>query len=456
MRLWTTVFVALGALGAGFEAWGATATCTVKEGLNVTPFSGPAFGPPQATSYRPMLETADYALRIDVQQIVGCCAGGATIASSVAVRARGEVFRIDMNGTYLRRHPTGVWTSGTPDTFQGVVFSVDHAAGIYSFSYRALGTDPDAFRVTITRSAVTGVLVVAEVDSARQMRTTSLCQGTQDPTLALETSHFDAKYQPADLRVSIGSNTPIAVTSSRQVLYVVEVGNLGGTSVGRAPLKLTSLPTGLGDLTWTCPVQPAACSAASGAASTPPSVDLPIDSVARIEISGVANWVASPQTLAVEVPFEDDLDSCNNSKSATLVRGWSVDQDQDGYGKDDSFSLFLENDPARLSEGGDCDDANPGVHPGATEACDRVDNDCDGATDPEGTCLPDAGVDEPLDAAVRPDAAASAPDAGSPKADAGTAEPPAGCGCSAAGGVAPLTALLVFAGVVRARRRMHR
>ncbi|MCB9762009.1 MAG: hypothetical protein H6739_19455 [Alphaproteobacteria bacterium] len=41
-----------------------------------------------------------------------------------------------------------------------------------------------------------------------------------------------------------------------------------------------------------------------------------------------------------------------------------VDEDDDGYGDEE-----------------DCDDADPAVHPGATESCDQVDNDCDGATD---------------------------------------------------------------------------
>jgi len=33
--------------------------------------------------------------------------------------------------------------------------------------------------------------------------------------------------------------------------------------------------------------------------------------------------------------------------------------------------------------GGDCDDANPSIRPGAQESCDGLDNDCDGATDEE-------------------------------------------------------------------------
>ncbi|MDP2309499.1 MAG: MopE-related protein [Pseudomonadota bacterium] len=42
--------------------------------------------------------------------------------------------------------------------------------------------------------------------------------------------------------------------------------------------------------------------------------------------------------------------------------------------------------------GSDCDDANPAAHPGATESCDEVDEDCDGVID-EGTPCFDDDVD---------------------------------------------------------------
>src|SRR5919197_437582 len=35
---------------------------------------------------------------------------------------------------------------------------------------------------------------------------------------------------------------------------------------------------------------------------------------------------------------------------------------------------------------GDCDDAQPAVHPGLTDICDGIDNDCDGVVDPASSC----------------------------------------------------------------------
>jgi hypothetical protein len=35
---------------------------------------------------------------------------------------------------------------------------------------------------------------------------------------------------------------------------------------------------------------------------------------------------------------------------------------------------------------GDCDDADPRVHPGAEDVCDAIDEDCDGVAQPEGSC----------------------------------------------------------------------
>jgi YD repeat-containing protein len=67
----------------------------------------------------------------------------------------------------------------------------------------------------------------------------------------------------------------------------------------------------------------------------------------------------------------DVCDPCPTSGFATCAPTTCLDQDGDGYGQQGASAC---------SEGVnnfDCDDANPAVHPGVTDSCDDVDNDCD-------------------------------------------------------------------------------
>jgi hypothetical protein len=72
-----------------------------------------------------------------------------------------------------------------------------------------------------------------------------------------------------------------------------------------------------------------------------------------------------------------DLDEGHGSER---VRGraftlWTcVDEDGDGYGA-------VSDPTCPAGAGADCDDADPAVHPGVTDVCDGVDNDCSGAAD---------------------------------------------------------------------------
>ncbi|MBM4366207.1 MAG: putative metal-binding motif-containing protein [Deltaproteobacteria bacterium] len=87
--------------------------------------------------------------------------------------------------------------------------------------------------------------------------------------------------------------------------------------------------------------------------------------------------------------YDDDCDGTTDEDDAADAATWYLDADADGYGLASSTTTACDAPAgyAELTE--DCDDGSSSVNPGATETCDGVDNDCDGAVD---------FVDEDLDA----------------------------------------------------------
>ncbi len=62
------------------------------------------------------------------------------------------------------------------------------------------------------------------------------------------------------------------------------------------------------------------------------------------------------------------------------------DADNDGYGLDaDKACLGAPAYPYTAFVGGDCNDGNPNIKPGAVEVCNDIDDNCDGSTDPSGS-----------------------------------------------------------------------
>ncbi len=60
---------------------------------------------------------------------------------------------------------------------------------------------------------------------------------------------------------------------------------------------------------------------------------------------------------------------------------WFLDQDGDGYGSKNGKCLCAASGQYTASNNLDCDDGKTTVHPDATEACNGVDDNCDGTTD---------------------------------------------------------------------------
>ena len=88
--------------------------------------------------------------------------------------------------------------------------------------------------------------------------------------------------------------------------------------------------------------------------------------------------------------IDNNCDGLTDDDDEDLVSGdWSFDSDGDGYGGD----LRTERcsyEEGYVLEGGDCDDKDVALNPGADEVCDGIDNDCDELIDAEDDSAVDA------------------------------------------------------------------
>lgn len=81
---------------------------------------------------------------------------------------------------------------------------------------------------------------------------------------------------------------------------------------------------------------------------------------------------------APEICGNGEDDDCNGIVDDPV--DWYVDADGDGWGTGLAMSS-CEPVPGRVTQTGDCNDLDSGIHPGAEEVCDGFDQDCNGLID---------------------------------------------------------------------------
>ena len=79
--------------------------------------------------------------------------------------------------------------------------------------------------------------------------------------------------------------------------------------------------------------------------------------------------------------IDDDCTGSIDEPYSADAATWYADADGDGYGDAGSSTVACYAPAGYLADATDCDDTSAAVHPAATEICNRVDDDCDGAVD---------------------------------------------------------------------------
>jgi hypothetical protein len=80
---------------------------------------------------------------------------------------------------------------------------------------------------------------------------------------------------------------------------------------------------------------------------------------------------------------DDDCDGQIDEDLEDLEAAWYPDADGDGHGNAHREQVACVAPEGYIANAGDCDDRNAAVHPGATELCNGLDDDCDGVVDPD-------------------------------------------------------------------------
>jgi len=94
-----------------------------------------------------------------------------------------------------------------------------------------------------------------------------------------------------------------------------------------------------------------------------------------------ADAAINPDAAELCNGVDDDCDGTTDEDDAADAATWYIDGDADGYGSSADTTTACSQPSGYVADSSDCDDWDAATHPGGTELCDGVDNDCDGDID---------------------------------------------------------------------------
>ena len=95
-----------------------------------------------------------------------------------------------------------------------------------------------------------------------------------------------------------------------------------------------------------------------------------------------SNGSVNPAATELCNGIDDDCDGVIDPDSAADAGTWYADADADGFGDPVVYAEGCAPPSGYLADGSDCNDSSAAIFPGATELCNGLDDDCDGAVDP--------------------------------------------------------------------------
>lgn len=122
----------------------------------------------------------------------------------------------------------------------------------------------------------------------------------------------------------------------------------------------------------------------------------PPDFVADNSDCDDTNIAVHPNATEVCNAIDDNCDNVIDTDAVDRTLFY-LDTDKDGYGDPEFFVLACTKPAQYVVDNTDCDVVNKDVHPGATEICDEIDNNCDDVIDTDAVDLHTYYLDEDQD-----------------------------------------------------------